>query len=159
MSDIGFKIAKAGTTTASTNINDYIYWTKYPPMALMGQAISTVTISGTNYLGTTSVNHGFGFAPLTLASIEHTDNSERYFVPISDWTDTINCPLDDFDESTVPKPSFSYTVGSTSVDIVYNVMCYTQYQGGGGPFPPIGTDVFKIYLSYYMWKLGSSFSI
>lgn len=158
MGNVGFKIANVGTATSSSDINDYIYWSKYPGLTLMDKVSSTVTINSGTYLGTQSVAHGFDFTPLTLAVINHTDNGNKYYLPIQQWTSTISCPRDLYDEFTEPKPIFSYNVGSTNVNIIYDVRCHTLLMGGGGPFAPTSTETFVVDLYYYMWKLGSTFS-
>lgn len=159
MADIGFKVSKLGAATSSSDIDDYVYWSKYPGLTLIDKVSGTVTVNGSSYVGTQSIAHGFNFIPLTVAVINHTDNGYKYQMPVQEWTATISCPLDDLGEFTTPKPSFSYKVNSTNVDIIYSVKCYTQIQGGGGPFAPTSTETFIIDLYYYMWKLGSSFSV
>lgn len=159
MGDVGFKIANAGTAVSSTDINDYAYWSKYPGLTLMDKVSSTVTINAINYLGTQTINHSYGFAPLTNVVINHTDNGNKYTVPVKRWTSTISCPLDDLGEATEPQPAFSYVVGTSSVNIIYDVRCHTLFMGGGGPFAPTSTENFELEIYYYMWKLGSSFSV
>lgn len=86
MGDVGIKITKKGKDILSTNPDDYILWTKYKTLMLLGKRTDYVTFTHGYTDGTVSVNHGFDFIPFILAYVVN-DNVPYYKIPYGLNTD------------------------------------------------------------------------
>lgn len=153
MSNTGFKILKQGKSASSTDIADYVFWSKYPPLTFLDKVSLSITINSTNGIpagGTQSYNHGYGFAPLVLAVIEDDTINERFFLPAKDIGLTgLSC-----DGDHILSATFDYDITSTQVIINYTVYCMAAFMGAGED-PVTGSGTINVDLYFYMWELGS----
>jgi len=69
MSNYGVKIMKKGKDVTSTNMSDYIFWSKYPSLNIKKRGTISVTTTADEYPSpvTASVNHNFGYKPQFMA--------------------------------------------------------------------------------------------
>lgn len=80
MAHHGIKAAKQGKSVYSTDIRDYVYWSKYP--LLKEDASGFGTIEGTdnpNAPTTATINHNLGYNPIAHIYMEDPDNAGRYY--------------------------------------------------------------------------------
>lgn len=144
--DFGIKIAKPGCDVYSTDINDYILWTKYPPITFLEKKTTTITVGSGGCSGTLSVPHDYDFFLLTKVTVEQQGSGNRYFMPATDFG-TISCGVGD-----IPNINFTYKVYEDRIDIEYNAECIEPMVGTSCP---LSNATFDIELYFYMWELGS----
>lgn len=156
MSDFGIKITKIGKQNASQNINDHVFWSKYPPLSLLEK--KTITLTATSSVcgaKTREVPHGYNFFPLVLGIVEKTggnptaDHQNRYFIPADNFTG-INC-----DAGTTPVLTFDLKVKKNTVEIVWEANCVLM----GSESCPLTTQTFTVDLYFYLWELGSKYPL
>lgn len=149
----GLKILKQDKSKDSSNIDDYVFWSKYPPLTLLEKKTTIITVTDSGCSGTISVPHSYGFIPLVIGTVKKTDgsptgdNNNRYFMPAEDFAG-INC-----DVGLIPVLSFNYTTRKDRVDITYTAECVLM----GFPSCPLTNQVFTIELYFYMWEMGTKF--
>lgn len=80
MADSGIKITKQGKGIESTDPNDYILWTKYKTLMLLGKRSDGVVFTHGEMGGTVTIPHGFDFIPFVLMYVVY-DNTPYYKVP------------------------------------------------------------------------------
>lgn len=157
MGNYGLKILKSGKDKSSTNIEDYVFWSKYPPLTLLDKVTLNIDIDNTNGIpagGTETYSHGFGFAPLVLAVVYDDTISEKFFLPAQDFALTgLSC-----DGSHILSATFDYDVTTTQVIINYTVYCMAAFMGAGED-PVTGNGTVNIDLYFYMWELGSDWPV
>lgn len=146
MADYGLKIAKAGSSVSSTDPDDYILWTKYPPLTFLEKKTTSVISSASNYVDTHSVPHDYDFFPLVLGYVTDDGDGDRYKMP-ADGFASLSC-----DFGLIQSVSFNYTVYDDRVDISWRASCALM----GSEEGPLNNEVFTIELYFYMWELGST---
>lgn len=144
--DYGIKIAKEGADIYSTDIDDYILWTKYPPIAFLEKKTASVTVGSGSCSGTLSVPHDYDFFVLTKVTVEQQGSGNRYFMPATDFG-SISCNVGD-----IPNINFTYKVYEDRIDIEYNAECIEPMVGTSCP---LSNATFDFELYFYMWELGS----
>lgn len=160
MVDRGMKIAKEGANIESEDIDDYVFWSKYPTLVLLEKKVVEITSNSTTYSGTEEVEHDWGFIPLVIADVQKssgsptTFNNHRYLMPAESFAEVYCDTGEDF-ESYV---TFNYKVKDDQVDIIWVANCQ-QYFMGGDTEGPLFTQKFEVTLYFYMWELGSSWPL
>jgi hypothetical protein len=153
MADYGLKIMKAGKDTSSTNIDDHVFWSKYPTLVFLEKKTVSITVTANTapFSGTTSVSHSYNFFPLVLGYSAKTSglpsdfNGQKYIMPSNQFAG-ISCPIF-FDQIL----SFTYKIFDDSVDIIWEASC----TDGVDTVAPNVTTTFEIYLYFYMFRLGA----
>jgi len=156
MANYGVKIMETGKSSSSTNIDDHVFWSKYPSLILLEKQTIPIEITSVNGIpeGSTEVYaHGYNFVPLVLAVISDDTDGNKFFLPIDNLSLTgLNC-----DEDHILKSNFYYDIDSTNVTIHYTVYCAGAYMGVEDTSVS-GTGTVNVDLYFFMWKLGSSWS-
>ena len=155
MSNYGIKIAKEGTTTASTVPTDYNFWSKYETMPLLYKTTISLTAGTTpGCYGTATYSHSLGYFPTVIANVSGvTTNDNKYLLPYSNYEPTsTRCDVSgeyDFNES------FTYNIGTTSVQVVWSAECvyYDSLAGTPNKCPRVNTD-YTVDLYFFMNQLG-----
>lgn len=147
MSDYGIKIAKQGQSTDSTDVNDYIFWSKYRTLPFLFKASLTINANSGSCSGTEIYTHSLGFKPLVEGYVT-TRSAGRQGIPVV-VTQTgvkFDCSGDNLSES------FDMKIKDNTVEIIYDIGCI---------IPMFGQRCIDISVSYtvdlyfYMYELGS----
>lgn len=154
MTDTGFKLAKQDADIDSTNIDDYMVWTKHPPLSFLEKKTVNIVVGTSCDLSDPvieEVPYDWDFIPVVLGNVRKTagfpssDTNNRYSMPAEGFA-AIDC---DFFDQLV---TFNYDVKEGQVDIRYVVNCIEPMVGAGCP---LGSQTFEVELYFYMWELGS----
>jgi len=117
MADYGIKVTNPGKDISSTTPEDYCLHSKYYGVIIGSEVMGTISVPGTSTVYAT-VNHNFGYVPITLLYTEHTPN-KWYFGNY--WAvDTLNFSVDDAIVGT-SNLVISYNNASTARTIRYKV--------------------------------------
>lgn len=159
MGDYGVKIAKPGKSVNSTNIDDYILWSKYPPLTFLEKKSVDIVVGTSCDLSDPvieEVAHDYGFFPLVIGTVQKTAGNpttrlnQRYLMPSEQFT-RIHC---DFGSPEVV--TFDYKVKLDKIEISYNVKCIIPQFGYDCP---LSSQTFQVDLDFYMWELGSAWPV
>jgi hypothetical protein len=155
MADRGIKLLKDGKSVTSTDIEDYNFWTKYPPMTLLEVKSIEIDTSVEGCEGVKNVPHDYDYIPLVVGLVRKIDGipsydyDERYLMPVKDFT-SINCG-----DGLMPVVSFDYKVYDDGVDILFNATCEIM----GMEECPLNNVTFQVDLLFFMWELGASWGV
>lgn len=156
MPDHGLKITKEGYGKESFLPENYITWTRYPPLTFMQKVTIPLAITSTNGIpagGTETYAHGYDFVPLVMAAIYDDTDENKYFLPIQNLTiNGLNC-----DGDHILVSNIDYDITSTNVVVNYSIYCQAAIMGGSD-VAVSGTGNISIDLYFYMWELGSSWN-
>ncbi len=142
----GIKFAKDGKTIASTNPDDYNFWTAYPPLNFLEKKSTTVTAKPSVKSGTKVVSHSYGFSPVVFVEVQKQGGT-KYLLPAQEF-DYIAC---DFGLYQVLQ--FGYSVFDSKVEVYWTADCALM----GSSYGVLYDQVFNIYLYFYLWELGKTF--
>jgi len=73
MGDYGIKISKPGKSAFSTDIRDFIVWSKYPVLKIHSSGSGSIAAGGTE-----TINHGLGYNPIAMFYVEALGGGNRY---------------------------------------------------------------------------------
>jgi hypothetical protein len=142
----GMKFAKDGKTIASTDPDDYNFWTDYPPLNFLEKKTVNITATSSTCSGTEVVSHDYDFIPMVLGTVKK-DGGKRYYMPADDFDD-INC-----DFGLIPVLSFDYSIFSNKVEIYWTADCVLM----GDSYCVLSDQDFTCELYFYLWELGKQF--
>lgn len=156
--DTGLKLVKQDADITSTDPDDYMVWTKYPPLSFLEKKTVTIIVTTSCDLSDPvieEVPYDWDFIPVVLGKVRKTagfptgDVDNAYSMPAEDFA-AIDC---DFFTQDV---RFNFKVVEDQVEIEYVVNCIEPMVGAGCP---LGTQTFVVDLYFYMWELGSVWPI
>lgn len=147
MSDYGIKIAKQGSNTDSSSIDDYTFWSKYRTLPFLFKASITINANSGSCNGTEIYTHNLGFKPLVEGFVT-TRSAGRQGIPVTvDQTGVkFDCGGDNLEET------FGMKIKDNTVEVTYDISCI---------IPMFGSRCIDISVSYtvdlyfYMYELGS----
>lgn len=142
----GIKFAKDGKTIASTDPDDYNFWTDYPPLNLLEKKSVVITAQTSGCSGTEIVSHDYDFIPMVLGTVRKGSGA-RFFMPASNF-DSVHC-----DFGTIQVLQFEYAVFDSKVEIYWIADCVLM----GSSYCPLSDQVFYVDLYFYLWELGKTF--
>jgi len=150
--DYGIKIAKDGKSIYSTDIDDYVLWTKYPPLTFLEKKTEVISVTSGGCSGSYDIAHTYDFIPLVRVHVSQTGtggDSRRFLLPATNFAN-MSCGGD------IPSSSFTYDVTDEKVRITYAAECI---------IPMVGTACsatatsFTVEVDFFMWRLGSPWPI
>lgn len=157
--DFGFKITRAGKGIGSTDLEDYIFWSKYLALAELDTESFSITMEEGTYGGSATFNLDYKFAPFCLVFIEDTTHyflstptlvpwSEGGFVhpgdPMWEWDDRYSMGIG----GSLEKDSNDLW----QAEFTWYSYSYTPFMPGDNPIQMDVTYDLKIYL--YNLELG-----
>lgn len=119
MADYGIKIAKSSASQGinSTNINDYIFWSKYETLSLYQKFTTSITLTSGNYYTSLTIYHNLGYYPVVWVFARDCNN--KYVrLPYFNYYCT-DCD----DKTTIPYLEFNYEISNVSVILKLTAKC------------------------------------
>lgn len=151
MANYGIKIAKSGKNVDSSTIDDYIFWSKYPPLTLLEVKTGTITIPTNACSETETFFYSYNFFPLVVGFITGSSNGVRYRMPAGHF-ESVGCDLG-YESNCYAY----YEILDGQVDVTFTADCYEPFQGGDSYCP--GDLSANIELFFFMWELGSTWPL
>jgi len=135
MSNYGVKMMKEGKDIISSNVLDYVFWSKYPSLniKLMGSTSLTTTIDEYDQavIATTTIHHGFGYRPQFMAFTR--SYAEQYLnKAIFNNMELVNLDFTISYEDIGQNVTESVTAYATDQDLVLTATIYGWIPFGGG---------------------------
>jgi hypothetical protein len=150
MSKYGIKIAKPGKSINSTNIDDYVFWSKHPALSIVDRKTTSIVVDSSNYGNNleTEVEHDLGFIPLVIGHVTSSADGNRVMIP------TLNHASYACTAGLLPSNRFEIDIYIDKVVVAWSVACslFATVE------PPTNPITFSIELDFYMWQLGRQFN-
>lgn len=147
MADHGIKILKVDKDASSTNIDDYIFWSKYQSLPFLYKTTFDVTIAANTTTKTEIYTHNLGFFPFVIAfagtrmlPISETGGYYKYCCAGAGTgvlQETVTCKITD-----------------TTAEVTATWGCFIPMFGACDP--PNVPITYSISLYFYMFELGSA---
>jgi hypothetical protein len=140
MGNYGIKIVKDGFPLTTTNVNDCIFWSKYPGLMLVDTVDITFSLEG-DTSGSEVYSHGLDYTPFVLGkyhscSFTGTISADgevlpvQFSGPVNDSTVTAYDPDEDVSfEPIFASISLGFDIDDTNITINWYA---SAFQGGGG---------------------------
>lgn len=153
MGDFGIKIAKEGKNILSTNVDDYIFWTKYKPLMFLEKRTDTITLLHGEVSGSTSISHGYDFSPFCMAYILSGGNA-IYSIPfVNNYTMYAN--FQRWGDSGGENVYESIGMRINNANIIFDWESYSFNDGEGIQYPATTYDGSYDVVTYiYNLELG-----
>lgn len=144
------KLAKDLKSVYLPNIDDYQFWTKYPPLTFVQKVTLSLPVTSGTCSGTFSYTHNYNFKIMTLAQLTPPGGLNKYLLP---WRNDFNPGKGGTCDALHPflSESFSYKIKDNTIDIIYDVKCY---QTMGGQACPGVTRTYTVDLYFFLFNLG-----